>query len=116
MADSYKTGGWLLGGGILISVVGLGLTATGIGAICGLPLILFIGLPLKIIGIAQMQKNRKVQFKQPYNQLPIQQIYIGTPQNNGFILCRKCGNKNNSVSNFCYVCGENLIILQNPKI
>lgn len=104
MADNYNTGGWFLAGGIFISVVGLVLTGTGIGAICGLPLIFFVGLPMKIFGIVQMRKSRKVQISQIY--YPPQTL----PPQTEYIVCRKCGFNNNFGSKFCYSCGGNLLM------
>ncbi len=108
MANSYNSGGWFLAGGICVSVIGLVLTGTGIGALCGLPLIFFVGLPLEIFGIAQMRKAREIPVNQSYY-APPRQINAGIRQSER-IFCRKCGFNNNLNSKFCYACGENLLM------
>lgn len=122
MASSGSTGWTWIIIGATVGLIGGLLSLTGIGALCGIPMII-VAFPVEIYGVIlyrryQLTKLTEsirtgiVQGMHPHQGYfpPAQQGYAPTQQ--GYITCRACGSSNYNYSTSCWKCGSALIKVQ----
>lgn len=98
-----SSGLWFLLGGAGMTFLGLMLSATVIGAICGIPLLL-AGVPMLIYGSVRYRQHQLEQLKQSIRE----GIVDGTQGLREGTRCPSCGHLSRDAARFCGGCGTAL--------
>lgn len=105
MSARRSTGVLLIASGSIGITVGFLLSITGIGAICGIPLVL-VCIPMMIWGYLMKAKDQEIKDER-FSERMLQTQAVAS----GINICPQCRNPNQNTSPFCSGCGHRFVPL-----
>ena len=105
MSARRSTGVILIASGSIGLVFGIGLSATGIGALCGIPLVL-ICIPVMIWGYLMKAKDQEIKDER-FSERMLQTQAVAS----GINICPRCKTPNQNINPVCLGCGLRFVPL-----
>ena len=109
MASRRSTGVILIASGSIGIFIGIVLSATGIGAICGIPMVI-VCIIMVIWGYLMKAKDQAIKDENLTERMLMTQAVAS-----GVNLCPRCKTPNPQTSGFCAGCGFEFVRLGNPQ-